>query len=147
MPRPVVSSASSVWQGDLASGSGRTAVASGAFPEVSLTWKARSEGVERSTTPEELIAAAHASCYAMALSHELASAGHTATRVEASAAVTFEVGEGGPGITGIALTVEAEVPGIAEEQFLAIADGAKNGCPVSRALAAVPITLAATLRS
>ncbi|WP_454294877.1 OsmC family protein [Salana multivorans] len=145
MPRPVVSSASSVWEGDLAQGGGRTTVGSGAFPEVAITWKARSEGGEPQTTPEELIAAAHASCYSMALSHELASRGTTAESVSTTAQVTFEVTDAGPGITGIALTVNAKVPGISEEDFLAVAEGAKAGCPVSKALSAVPITLDATL--
>lgn len=145
MPRPVVSSAKSVWSGDLPHGSGKTTVASGAVPEVALTWKARSEGGEPKTTPEELIAAAHASCYAMALSNELATAGHTPDSVTAQAEVTFEVTADGPAITGIALAVTGVVPGIGEEDFLAIADAAKSGCPVSKALAAVPITLTATL--
>ncbi|HCX84595.1 MAG TPA: peroxiredoxin [Micrococcales bacterium] len=143
MPRPVISEASTVWHGDLLSGSGRTTPASGAFPTVDLAWNSRAEGAGATTTPEELIAAAHASCYSMALSHELAGKGTPPTRVETSAAVTFVAGEG---ITGIVLTVEAEVPGITEEDFLAVADGAKTGCPVSAALAAVPITLEATLR-
>lgn len=145
MPRPVISNASSVWEGDLTGGGGRVTVASNAFPTVPLTWKARSEGQQSHTTPEELIAAAHAGCYSMALSNELASAGSTPTRVEASAAVTFEIGDEGPAITGITLTVEAVVPGITEEDFLSIAEAAKVGCPVSKALASVPITLAATL--
>ncbi|MBN8882577.1 osmotically inducible protein OsmC [Salana multivorans] len=145
MPRPVISTASSVWEGDLASGGGRVTVASDAFPTVPLTWKARSEGELRHTTPEELIAAAHAGCYSMALSNELASSGSTPERIEASANVTFEIGDAGPVISGIELTVEGKVPGISEEDFLAIAEAAKVGCPVSKALAAVPITLSATL--
>lgn len=146
MPRPLVSSASSVWEGDLPSGSGRTTVASDAFPTVEVNWKARTEGELRHTNPEELIAAAHASCYSMALSNELATNGTVPRRVETSAAVTFAIGDDGPSISGITLTVEAEVPGISEEDFQALAEGAKVGCPVSKALAAVPITLAATLR-
>lgn len=145
MPRPVVSSARSVWKGDLAEGSGRTTVASGAIPETALTWKARSEGGEPQTTPEELIAAAHASCYAMALSHELAQNGTTAESVNATAEVTFEVTDAGPAITGIALSVNATVPGLEEEKFLEIAAATKDACPVSKALSAVPITLDATL--
>lgn len=145
MPRPVVSSANSLWKGDLAHGRGSTSVASGAIGEVSLTWKARSEGGEPTTTPEELIAAAHASCYAMALSNELASAGHTPESVDAKADVTFAIGDDGPAITGIHLTVRGAVPGISEEDFLTTAEAAKNGCPVSKALAAVPITLEASL--
>lgn len=142
MPTPVTSSAGTVWHGDLLSGGGSTTPASGAFGPVDVTWRART-GEGAGTTPEELLAAAHASCYSMALSHELSGAGTPPTRVETSAAVTFVAGTG---ITGIALTVEAEVPGVSEEDFLRIAEAAKVGCPVSAALAAVPITLAATLR-
>ncbi|PWD49639.1 peroxiredoxin [Serinibacter arcticus] len=142
MPKPVNSSASTVWEGDLASGSGRTTVASGAFPTVDVSWRSRAEGAGGQTTPEELIAAAHASCYSMALSHELAGKGTPPTRVETSATVTFVAGEG---ITGITLTVEATVPDISEEDFLAVAESAKTGCPVSAALAAVTITLEASL--
>lgn len=144
MPKPVISSASTAWEGDLASGSGRTTVASGAFPTVDVSWKSRAEGAGGQTTPEELVAAAHASCYAMALSHELAGKGTPPTKVDTTAAVTFVAGEG---ITGIALTVEATVPGISAEDFLAVAEAAKAGCPISAALAAVPITLEATLAS
>lgn len=142
MPKTVNSSASTVWEGDLASGSGRTTVASGAFPTVDVSWRSRAEGAGGQTTPEELIAAAHASCYSMALSHELAGKGTPPTRVETSATVAFVAGEG---ITGITLTVEASVPGITEEDFLAVAEAAKTGCPVSAALAAVSITLEASL--
>ena len=94
------------------------------------------------TNPEELIAAAHAGCFAMALSNELAEDGYEPTRVETTATVHLE----GPEITKIELTVEADVPGIDEETFLTYADGAKENCPVSQALAAVPeITLQAAL--
>ncbi|TGO04564.1 OsmC family peroxiredoxin [Serinibacter arcticus] len=144
MPRTVNSAASTVWEGDLASGSGRTTVASGAFPAVDISWRSRAEGEGGQTTPEELIAAAHASCYSMALSHELAGKGTPPTRVETSASVAFVAGEG---ITGITLTVEATVPGISEDDFLAVAEAAKTGCPVSAALASVPITLEATLKA
>lgn len=143
MPTPITSSASTVWLGDLASGSGRTEPASGAFGPVDVSWKSRTGETGGQTTPEELIASAHASCYSMALSHELAGKGTPPARVETSAAVDFVAGEG---IKGIALTVEAEVPGISEEDFLAVAEAAKTGCPVSAALSAVPITLSATLR-
>ncbi|GMA31161.1 OsmC family peroxiredoxin [Litorihabitans aurantiacus] len=143
MPRPVISNASTAWKGDLASGSGTTTVASGAFPAVDVSWRTRAEGEGGQTTPEELIAAAHASCYAMALSHELAGKGTPPTTVDTSASVTFVAGEG---ITGIALTVSATVPDISEEDFLAVAEAAKAGCPVSAALASVPITLEATLQ-
>ena len=142
MPKPVVSSANTTWTGDLFSGSGTTSVASGAIDTFDVSWKTRAGEAGGQTTPEELIAAAHASCYSMALSNELTSAGTPPTRVETAAAVTFVAGEG---ITGITLTVSADVPGISPEQFETIAQAAKVGCPVSQALASVPITLEATL--
>src|SRR2546430_14594742 len=104
----VESSASANWQGDLMGGSGSVQVASGAFPEQALTWRSRAESRAAGTSPEELIAAAHAGCFAMGLSHGLAQAGNTPERVETSARVGFQPGEG---ITGIHLTVRARVPG------------------------------------
>jgi lipoyl-dependent peroxiredoxin len=139
----LTSEASAVWNGDLSSGSGNITLESSKLATFSYNWKARSEGENGVSTPEELLAAAHAGCFAMALSNELATAGHTATRVSASAAVTFDIAQGG--ITGSLLTVDAEVPGITEEEFQRIAAAAKAGCPVSKALAGVPITLEATL--
>ncbi|ACQ80437.1 OsmC family protein [Beutenbergia cavernae DSM 12333] len=142
MPTPVVSTASTVWTGDLFHGAGRTSLDSSGLATFDVGWKSRSEGHEGQTTPEELIAAAHASCYAMAFSNELASNGTPPTQLDTKAAVTFVAGEG---ITGIALSVRGQVPGISAEDFARIADAAKAGCPVSKALAAVPITLDAAL--
>ncbi|GAA4181176.1 OsmC family peroxiredoxin [Gryllotalpicola koreensis] len=139
----LTSEASAVWTGDLASGSGDITLDSSKLATFSYNWKARSEGESGVSTPEELLAAAHAGCFAMAFSNELASAGHTATRVAATAAVTFDAGQGG--ITGSHLTVDAEVPGISEDKFQQIAAAAKAGCPVSKALAGVEITLEAKL--
>ena len=138
--------ATSVWEGDLKSGQGRTSFdSSGALPEVGVSWPARTEEPDGKTSPEELIAAAHASCYNMALSGALAKAGHTAERLETSAVVTFST-EGGAHIAGVALSVRGSVPGISAEEFSSAADGAKSGCPVSKALAGnVDITLDATL--
>lgn len=139
----VKSKASSQWQGSLTEGSGRTALASG-VAEFGIDWKSRSAGSEGATTPEELIAAAHASCYAMALSNGLAEAGHPPTNVETSAEVTFVPGEG---VTQSILSVSAEVPGIDQSQFSEFAEDAKANCPVSQALAGIHIGLeSATLR-
>jgi osmotically inducible protein OsmC len=138
----VESKADATWRGDLMGGSGTVRVASGAFAEQALTWRARAESREAGTSPEELIAAAHAGCFAMALSFGLAQAGHAPERLDTSARVGFQPGDG---ITGIHLTVQGRVPGLDEEGFRQAAEAAKAGCPVSKALAAVPITLEASL--
>ena len=134
------------WTGDLVSGSGAIErVGSGAFGPLDVSWAARTE--EQSggkTSPEELIAAAHASCFSMALSSGLAKAGTPPERLETSATVTFVPGSG---ITKSALTVRAVVPGIDEAAFGEAAEAARVNCPVSQALAAVPeITLEAQLQ-
>jgi lipoyl-dependent peroxiredoxin len=134
----VESSASAVWNGDLIHGRGRVSPASGAFPELPLTWEARANSREQGSSPEELIAAAHAGCFAMALSNGLAKAGHPPNEVRTSARVTFQAGEG---ITGIVLTVGGDVPGLDDAGFREQAENAKQNCPVSKALAAVPVTL------
>jgi len=138
----VESKADATWRGDLMGGSGTVRVASGAFAEQALTWRARAESREAGTSPEELIAAAHAGCFAMALSFGLAQAGHAPERLDTSARVGFQPDDG---ITGIHLTVQGRVPGLDEEGFQQAAEAAKAGCPVSKALAAVPITLEASL--
>jgi osmotically inducible protein OsmC len=132
------------WQGDLANGSGTIErVGSGAFGPLEVSWPARAEEPGGKTSPEELIAAAHAACFSMAFSGALAKAGHAPERLATSATVTFVPGTG---ITKIALAVEGDVPGIAEDAFREAAEGAKVGCPVSQALAGVPeITLDAKL--
>jgi lipoyl-dependent peroxiredoxin len=132
-----------VWEGDLLHGSG-TVVSntSGALPQLPVSWASRAEAPNGKTSPEELIAAAHASCFSMALSHGLAEAGHTAERLETSATVTFQPGEG---IKSSSLTVVGTVPGITAEEFEAQAQDAKANCPVSQALAAIEITLDAQL--
>ena len=134
------------WQGDLMSGNGSVdSGTSGAFGGLDVSWPARSEEPEGKTSPEELIAAAHATCFSMALSHGLAEAGHPAEELKTSATVTFQPGEG---ITKIALDVAGRVPGIDEGSFLQAADGAKQNCPVSKALTGVPeISLTARLES
>ncbi|HXL62071.1 MAG TPA: OsmC family peroxiredoxin [Mycobacterium sp.] len=138
----VDSSASATWEGDLATGQGTVRPASGAFPELSMTWHRRAQSRETGTSPEELIAAAHASCFAMALSNGLATAGFPPKHLDTSARVTFGAPEG---ISAIHLTVKGRVPGIDAARFSAAVDDAKANCPVSKALAAVPITVEATL--
>ena len=132
------------WSGSLMEGGGTiTSVGSGAFGPLDVTWASRAEDSDGRTSPEELIAAAHAACFCMALSHGLAQGGTPADALDASATVTFVPGTG---ITKIALTVRGSVPGLDEAAFLEAAEGARAGCPVSKALAAVPeITLDASL--
>lgn len=132
------------WSGSLTEGSGTIdSVGSGAFGPLDVTWASRAEEPAGRTSPEELIAAAHAACYSMALSHGLANAGTPPDELSSSATVTFQPGEG---ITRIALRVRAKVPGINADDFAAQAEAARTGCPVSGALAAVPeITLDAAL--
>ncbi len=136
-----------VWQGDLMSGSGRIdSVGSGAIGGLEVTWAARSEDDSAGkTSPEELIAAAHAACFSMALSHGLAQAGHPPEELRVSAESTFVPGTG---ITKMALSVVGRVPGLDEEGFRQAAEEAKDGCPVSGALKGnVEITLDARLDS
>jgi osmotically inducible protein OsmC len=132
------------WRGSLFEGSGTiTSTTSGAIGTQEVSWPARSEEPGGKTSPEELIAAAHASCFSMALSAGLAKEGNPPDELRTSATVTFQPGEG---ITKIALTVAGRVPGLDEQGFQQAAEGAKAGCPVSKALAGVPeITLDASL--
>lgn len=133
----VTSKANAVWTGSLTEGSGQAKLSSGS--EHSFTWKARAEQ-GGSTTPEELIAGAHAACYSMALSNELHDAGFASESVAVSAEVDFDISKGG--ITQIRLSVEAKVPEIGQAKFEEIAGAAKEGCPVSKALAGTEIVLA-----
>jgi lipoyl-dependent peroxiredoxin len=132
------------WQGSLLEGGGTIdSVGSGAFGPLEVTWASRAEEPAGRTSPEELIAAAHAACYSMALSHGLANAGTPPERLSTSATVTFQPGEG---ITHIALRVRAKVPSIDTDGFAEQAEAAHTGCPVSMALTGVPeITLDAAL--
>ena len=125
-----------VWQGSLREGSGTiVSTTSGAIGEQPVTWPNRSEDAPSATSPEELIAAAHASCFSMALSAALARAETPPAELRTSATVTFQPGEG---ITRIALTVAGDVPGLDEDGFRQAAQTAKENCPVSKALAGVP---------
>jgi osmotically inducible protein OsmC len=137
------SSASTVWEGDLAHGSGTTTPASGAFPAVDVTWASRTKRAQGKTSPEELLAAAHASCYCMALSHELAEAGTPPDRLEATATVDFDPGVG---VRSSHITVSGQVSGIDQSRFEEAAHAAGEGCPISGALKGnVDIAVDATL--
>ena len=131
------------WKGNLREGQGTMKLGSGAY-EGSYSFASRFES-GKGTNPEELIAAAHAGCYSMALSAGLSKAGFTPTRVHTTAKVHLEPVEGGFGITRIELQTEAQIPGITNDTFQQQAEGAKKGCPVSKALAGTQITLQAKL--
>ena len=137
------SSATTVWEGNLTSGRGTTSPASGAFPDVEVTWAARTERVSGTTSPEELLAAAHASCYCMALSHGLGESGNPPERLEATAVVSFVPGEG---VKSSRLAVRGRVPGIDQSAFEEEARGAGENCPISAALRGnIEINVEATL--
>ena len=126
-----ISRADAVWTGDLMSGSGRVTPASGAFEELPVSWASRAESQKGKTSPEELIAAAHASCFSMAFSNGLSKAGHKVEELNTTAEVEFVPG---PGITSVKLTVRGRVSGIDDAEFQKLAGEAKEGCPVSKAL-------------
>ncbi|MCX4984172.1 OsmC family protein [Streptomyces sp. NBC_00572] len=134
--------AHTVWQGDLLKGSGVVTLDSSGVGSYDVSWPARSEEPNGKTSPEELIAAAHSSCFSMAFSNGLAKAGSPPARLETKADVTFQPGEG---ITGIHLTVQGEVPGLDADKFQELAEDAKKNCPVSQALTGTKITLTAKL--
>jgi lipoyl-dependent peroxiredoxin len=138
----VTSEATTVWKGSLTEGSGTVTFDSSHLGTFDINWKARSEGSASVTTPEELIAAAHASCFSMAFSHALTENGTPPESIDTTASVTFKPGTG---ITGSHLNVNAVVPGLSAEDFERIAADAKVNCPVSQALAGIEITLEATL--
>ena len=124
--------ASAVWQGDLFSGSGSvSATTSGLFTDAGVTWAARTEESGGKTSPEELLAAAHAACFCMALSNELSSRGHPPAKLEAKATCTFQPGKG---VTTMAIDITADVPGVDEAGFREGLDAAVDSCPVSNAL-------------
>ena len=127
--------AEATWDGDLMSGKGVvSAVSSGAFTDLPVSWAARTEGPAGRTSPEELVAAAHAACYCMALSAGLGRAGTPPGKLEVSATVTFQQIEGGWKVASSALTVRGTVPGTSATAFAAAAEAAKDGCPISGAL-------------
>ncbi|MFJ3586698.1 OsmC family protein [Streptomyces sp. NPDC090127] len=134
--------AHTVWEGDLLKGKGVVTLDSSGLGSYEVSWPSRAEEPNGRTSPEELIAAAHSSCFSMAFSNGLAKAGNPPTRLETKADVTFQPGEG---ITGIHLTVRGEVPGLDADQFRSLAEEAKKNCPVSQALTGTTITLTAEL--
>ena len=140
-----LSSAKTVWEGDLAHGAGTTTPESGAFPAVEVSWASRTRRAEGKTSPEELLAAAHVACYCMALSHELGEAGHDPERLEVTSVVTLDEVDGAPTVTTSKLTVRGRVPGIDQEEFEKAAQGAGKNCPISRALGGVDIQVDAKL--
>ncbi|MFF7467901.1 OsmC family peroxiredoxin [Streptomyces sp. NPDC008092] len=134
--------AHTVWEGSLTEGNGVITFDSSGIGEQPVTWASRSQEANGRTSPEELIAAAHSSCFSMALSHALTGAGTPPTKLVTNADVTFQPGTG---ITGIHLTVEGTVPGLDQDGFVAAAEDAKKNCPVSQALTGTTITLDAKL--
>lgn len=137
-----VRTATNHWEGDLFNGSGQVTLESSGIGTFDVNWPSRAEDSNGKTSPEELIAAAHASCFNMAFSNGLAKAGTPPTTLDTTAAVTFVPGTG---ITDITLKVVGSVPGMSAEDFQAAAEDAKANCPVSQALKAVPISLEASL--
>jgi len=136
-----VRTANAHWEGSLIEGAGKVDLASSGLGSFDVTWAARSQEANGKTSPEELIAAAHSTCFSMALSNGLAKGGTPPASLDTTADVTFVPGTG---ITGIHLTVRGAVPGLSAEQFEAAAQDAKQNCPVSQALTGTTITLEAT---
>jgi osmotically inducible protein OsmC len=134
------------WDGDLAHGNGKVTGASGALGELPVTWASRTERSDGKTSPEELVAAAHAACFSMALSHTLTQGGNPPDHLEVSAKVTLDERDGAPTVTTSELTVTGTVPGIDQAAFTQAAADAGENCPISRALAGVDISVEATLQ-
>ncbi|MGA2928578.1 MAG: OsmC family peroxiredoxin [Solirubrobacteraceae bacterium] len=139
--------ASTSWDGDLAHGNGAVTGASGGLGELPVTWASRTERSDGKTSPEELIAAAHSSCFSMALSHGLTEAGTPPEHLDVTAEVTLDERDGAPTVTTSQLTVTGRVPGIDQDAFAQAAADAGKNCPISRALAGVEISVTATLAS
>jgi lipoyl-dependent peroxiredoxin len=140
-------SATTGWDGDLAHGNGTVNGASGALDALSVTWASRTERSDGKTSPEELIAAAHSSCFSMALAHGLTEAGNAPEHLDVTAKVALDLVDGAPTVTTSELTVSGRVPGIDQAAFEQAASDAGKNCPISRALAGVQITVNATLES
>jgi osmotically inducible protein OsmC len=141
--------AEATWSGPLATGSGAvSAISSGAFTALPVSWTARTESADGKTSPEELVAAAHSACFSMALSGTLGRAGTPPDRLEVSAEVTFDKVEAGWSVVSSAIAVRGWVPGISAEDFAAAAEATRTGCPISRALIGnVALSVEATLES
>jgi len=143
MNMAAISRADATWEGDLTSGSGHVKPESGAFAELPITWASRAERTHGKTSPEELIAAAHASCFSMAFSNGLAKAGHKPERLDTRVEIEFVPG---PGITTSTITVRGHIHGISNDEFQKLAKEAEEGCPVSKAMHGnVELRLHATL--
>jgi osmotically inducible protein OsmC len=141
----VESIAKTVWEGDLGQGSGTVEPDSGAFPGVEVSWASRTRRAQGKTSPEELLAAAHVSCFCMALSHELGEAGNAPERLDATATVDFDPDEG---VKSSRISVRGRVPGIDQDAFAQAAEAAKDGCPISGALKGnLDMSVEATLES
>ena len=136
-----IRSAKAHWEGSLLEGAGQVALESSGIGTYDVTWAARSQEANGKTSPEELIAAAHSTCYSMALSNILAKAGHAPESLDTTADVTFVPGKG---ITGSKLSVNGNVPSLTADEFAEFAEDAKKNCPVSQALAGTTITLDVT---
>jgi osmotically inducible protein OsmC len=136
--------ASAVWNGNLKEGNGKINSESGVLSDAAFTFASRFEDAGQSN-PEELIGAAHAGCYSMALSNELHGAGYDSKSVSTKATVTLDMVDGNPTVTTIKLVAEANVPGLSDSEFQKIASATKDACPISRALAGVEIVLEASL--
>jgi osmotically inducible protein OsmC len=130
------------WEGSLIEGAGSVSLDSSNLGSFDVTWASRAETANGKTSPDELIAAAHSTCFSMALSHALAGDGHAPTAIDTRADVDFQPGEG---ITGILLTVRGRVAGLTNDEFVEAAEAAKQNCPVSQALAGTTIRLDAAL--
>lgn len=140
--------ATATWHGSLMEGSGEVSGAGGAFTSLPVSWKARTSSSDSNTSPEELIAAAQAACFAMAFSNGLAQAGHAPERLDVNCSCTFDMVDGAPTITTIAIEVQGTVPGMNAADFEKAANEAAGGCPVARAFKGnVDITLKAGLAS
>ena len=139
--------AESTWSGNLATGSGAvSAISSGAFSSLPVSWSARTEASDGLTSPEELVAAAHAACFSMALSGALGRAGTPPVRLDVAVEVTFDKLDAGWRVVSSALTVRGRVPGMSAADFVAAAEGAKDNCPISQALKGnVALSVEATL--
>ena len=144
---PETRHATATWSGNLTDGSGMLQyISSGAFSRLPITWSSRTEAHEGRTSPEELLAAAHASCYCMALSNQLAKNGTVAERIDVRVDVTADKRDAGWTVLSSAIKVSGVVPGIDADTFAKLADAAKDGCPISRALAGnVELSVEATL--
>jgi osmotically inducible protein OsmC len=138
--------ATASWDGDLAHGNGVVTGASGGLGDLPVTWASRTQRSDGKTSPEELIAAAHASCFSMALAHGLTEAGNPPEHLDVSAKVTLDQKDGAPTVTSSEVTVSGRVPGIDQAAFEEAATDAGKNCPISRALSSLDITVNATLQ-